>query len=308
MSRVLVTGASGFVGRHCIAPLLKAGFEVHCVSRTPHPDADATWHRADLLAMGEIGALLARVRPSHILHLAWDVRPGVYWTSIDNYQWVRASLELLEAFAVNGGQRACMVGTCAEYDWSTGPCTEFQTPCRPATPYGICKYALSTMLDSFARQFSLSATWPRLFYMYGPFEKPARLLPTAILTLVAGQPLACTDGNQIRDFLCVEDVASALVALLTSDVTGPVNVASGAPIAIKDMVLMVGRQLKREHLIQLGALPTAPDDPPMISATVQRLAHEVGWAPHYALEAGIARSISWWREQLGEPIQVTDAS
>lgn len=305
MKRVLLTGATGFVGRHCIAPLVDAGYEVHCVSRMPCPELGGTWYGADLLEQVQIKSLLANVQPSHLLHLAWDVRPEIYWTSLGNYQWVSSSLELLQAFVENGGQRVCVAGTCAEYDWSAGLCAEYQTPCVPTTAYGICKYALYTMLNSFGTQIPLSTVWARLFYIYGRFEKPGRLVPTAVRALLDNQPFLCTGGSRIRDFLYVEDAASALVALLDSSVTGAVNVASGVPVTLKEVVLTIGRQLDREQLIQFGALAESPDAPSEISAKIERLANEVGWTPRFSLETGIARSIDWWRQELKGSIKVS---
>lgn len=111
--RVLVTGATGFVGRHAVPALLARGFEVHGVGRGVGPNQ----HAADLLAAEDRRALIARVRPSHLLHLAWDAEPGRYWTSEANLDWVAASLDLARLFAAAGGRRFVGIGTCAEYAW-----------------------------------------------------------------------------------------------------------------------------------------------------------------------------------------------
>jgi nucleoside-diphosphate-sugar epimerase len=107
-------------------------------------------------------------------------------------------------------------------------------------------------------------------------------------------------GNQVRDFCYVEDVADAFVALLDSPVTGCVNVASGHPLIVKDLVYAIADKLNRRELVQLGALPTSPDDPPLLVADVRRLGDEVGWSPRYDLDAGLERTIRWWRTQSGE--------
>ena len=112
MSRILLTGATGFIGRH-VLPRLKG--EVHAVTTRPPPAGDSVrWHRADLLSSAEI---VAEVRPEVLVHLAWYVEPGRYWTAPENIQWVEASLALLRAFAGAGGRRAVVAGTSAEYDW-----------------------------------------------------------------------------------------------------------------------------------------------------------------------------------------------
>src|SRR5438093_1344954 len=109
MKTVLLTGASGFIGRHCIEPLLARGYEVHAVSSRPNDGGPSRpglrWHRADLLQPGAASALLGALRPSHLLHLAWYVLPGKLISAPENFAWVTASLELIQRFAEHGGKR-----------------------------------------------------------------------------------------------------------------------------------------------------------------------------------------------------------
>ena len=165
MTRVLVTGATGFVGAPCVAGLVARGHEVHAVSRHAGV-ADVAWHEVDVLDTLRMADLVRRVRPTHLLHLAWDVTPGVYLKSESNWQWVDASLALLRAFGSATGQRAVMIGTCAEYDPTAGYCIEGRTMLKPATIYGACKAALSLLLPAYGEQVGLHSTaWGRLFFL-----------------------------------------------------------------------------------------------------------------------------------------------
>jgi len=149
MSRILLTGATGFIGRH-VLPRLQG--DVHAVTRHASPAGDGvTWHRADLLASA---AIVTEVRPEVLVHLAWYVEPGRYWTAPENIRWVEASLALLRAFAAAGGRRAVLAGTSAEYDWQAlgGRCHEQRTPLRPATLYGAAKHALHTAAAPYAER------------------------------------------------------------------------------------------------------------------------------------------------------------
>src|SRR5262245_60125142 len=163
MKRVLVTGASGFIGRAVLPELAARDYEIHAVSRSRSiPEAErTTWHAADLLAPGQAARLIETVRPTHLVHLAWVTEHGAYWTSPENLDWVQASLQLVRAFAANGGARAVLAGTCAEYDWRFGFCREGVTPLAPQTLYGVCKHALASVVEAFAAAQGLSAAWCR---------------------------------------------------------------------------------------------------------------------------------------------------
>jgi nucleoside-diphosphate-sugar epimerase len=300
MKRVLITGATGFIGQHCLPTLLASGYEVHTVSTHATsanlPGAHAHW--ANLLEPTQVAALLASVQPSHLLHLAWYTQPGAYWTSVENIRWVQASLGLLQAFVAHGGQRVVMAGSCAEYDWSYGYCTERITPLRPATMYGKAKHALLLLEDAFAEQTQISAAWGRIFFLYGPHEYPERLVAAVIRALLQKQPARCSHGNQIRDFLHVQDVADAFVALLESDVRGAVNIASGAPITLKQIIYNIADMLGQSDMVQLGALTVPANEPPLLVANIDRLTNEVGWRPTYGLERGLEQTVRWWKGTL----------
>jgi nucleoside-diphosphate-sugar epimerase len=300
MKRVLVTGATGFIGRQSLAPLLARNFEIHAITNAPalSEPAEVRWHSGDLMDAAATAALLAEVRPSHLLHFAWFVEPGKFWTSPENVRWLRASLGLLEAFAAAGGQRVVMAGSCTEYDWRVGECVEGVTALVPASLYGTCKNALQQVLEKFAEEAGLSAAWGRIFFLYGPQEARLRLVPSVILSLLRGEAARCTHGQQVRDFMHVADVADAFAALLDSAVRGPVNVASGQAVKIAEVVGAIAAELGRPELVQLGAVAAPANEPQRVVASVRRLTEEVKWSPRYDLEAGLSQTIDWWRETL----------
>ena len=300
MKRVLLTGASGFLGRHAIAPLRTKGFEVHAVSsRASNGVANGvTMHRADLFDATEVAALMKEVRPSHLLHFAWYAEPGKFWDSKQNYDWVVASLSLVRAFQAAGGSRVVVAGSSAEYDWKYGVCIESLTPRRPLTPYGVCKNALRELVTSLCNQSGTSFAWGLTFFLYGPYEHRARLVPSVATALIRGEIARCTAGMQIRDFMHVEDCAAAFVALLNSEVRGDVNVASGRPQSVGDLTRMVAAIVGRPELLALGALTPAVEEPPVILADVTRLLSEVGWRGARDIQYGLTTTVRWWRDEL----------
>jgi nucleoside-diphosphate-sugar epimerase len=135
----------------------------------------------------------------------------------------------------------------------------------------------------------------RLFWLYGPREHPARLVPSVARPLLAGAPAACSSGAQVRDFLHVEDAAEALVALTRSGLSGPVNVGSGEPVAVRDVIAGVARGCGRPELVRLGERKAAAGEPPLLVADPSRLRDELGWRPRRGLAAGLAETVDWWR-------------
>jgi nucleoside-diphosphate-sugar epimerase len=302
VSRVLVTGASGFIGAHVLAPMARRGLEVHAVtSRATPPDwnAPVRWHHADLLKSGSIDPVVAELRPTHLLHLAWSVEPGRFWTSPENHRWVEASLALLDSFAAVGGARAVMAGTCAEYQWGgDGRLSADATPLRPASLYGKCKLALHAAASERAAGAGVTLAWGRIFFPYGPGERPERLVPSVASALLAGERAKVTTGEQIRDFIYIADVAAAFAALVTSDFEGPINVASGVPVAVGTVVETIGRATGRPELIEFGALPQRPAEPRRLVADVSPVVAELGFRPSVALDEGIDRTVQWLRRRM----------
>jgi nucleoside-diphosphate-sugar epimerase len=143
----------------------------------------------------------------------------------------------------------------------------------------------------------VSTAWGRLFSVYGPHEHPKRLVPSVTQSLLAGEPALCSHGTQIRDYLFAEDAADALLTLLESDVSGPINLASGQPVALRDIITRIGALLGRPDLIRLGAIPAAPSDKPFVVADTTRTVSALGWRPRHTLESGLLQTIAWWRRQ-----------
>ena len=281
MKRVLVTGATGFIGRHTLPHLAEAGYEVHAIGSRD----------ADLLDQRARRELIARLKPTHLLHLAWYVPPGKYWTSLENVRWLEASLDLILAFAAEGGQRIVSAGTCAEYSWDgDGLCREDETPIQPAGLYPASKDALRRMQESIASQLGFTQAWGRIFYLYGPYEPDGRIVPAVIRSVLAGEPARCSPGTQIRDFMYVDDVARAFATLLDSNHQGAVNIGSGIPVTIAELAQTAARAAGRPDLLQLGALPAREGEPSRLLADTTRLA-SLGFQPRFGLERGMAATV-----------------
>jgi nucleoside-diphosphate-sugar epimerase len=318
MRRVLLTGAGGFIGRHTLEPLLAAGMEVHALTST-HPPAGAPagvrWHRADLLAAEAPADLVGEIHPSDLLHLAWYTRPGLYWTASENLDWVQASLRLLRAFGETGGRRAVLAGTCAEYAWGRRThCVENRpadpgTPTVPATLYGAAKHGLHVVARAWARQTGVALAWGRIFNVYGPHEHPDRLVSGLAGALLRDEQAACSQGTQLRDYIYAPELGAAFAGLLVSDVEGALNMASGEPVRVAEVIAAVAAAIGRPDLVRYGARPTGGGEPESLTADGGRLREEVGWTPSVGLREGVSRTVEWWRQMLAAepPLEVAPA-
>jgi len=300
MSKILVTGARGFIGRHILQPLIDSGFEVHALSSNEgrvaaEGTSEIHWHTANLLSHDVAYDLVEKIQPSHIIHAAWVTEHGTFWGSRDNLKWLAATTELIRGFSDFGGKRFVNFGSCAEYSWDHGVCVEGQTPEIPNTLYGTSKLAVHKLLTASAEQFGFSAVTGRVFFCYGPNEGVKRLVPQACRELLAKNKAKFSSGAQIRDFMHVTDIARGFVSLAMSDIIGACNVSSAEPLSIKDVVQTIARLANAEEHVELGALPGRAKDPPMIVGANQLL-KSTGWTQTISLEAGLQSTLDWWKK------------
>jgi len=298
--KVLLTGATGFIGSHVARLLVAEGRRVYAVVR---PGSD-TRRIADIAASldvlpcdlsntAELEQHLDAVRPDVCLHFAWQATAGGALTAAGNIQALNDSLQLALRLASAGCRRLVVAGTCFEYDTSIGYLSE-SSPTRPHTLYGASKLGLYQVLEQFSRVSELKLAWLRFFYLYGPFEDERRLVPSVILSLLNKREAKVTPGRQIRDYLHVEDAAGATLAVVESELTGVVNIASGNPVTVRDVVSEIGALLGRQDLLAFGALPYKEADPMFVCANNGRLLKETSWTPRYDLAHGLRQTAGWW--------------
>ncbi len=298
--KVFLTGATGFVGSHLARLLVREGVETHALVYAEHPQdmiddirEDIRTIEGDFLEPQSWEKAVSGLRPDLCFHLAWNTTPGAYLHDRMNLDLVAASLRLAQILARSGCRRLVSVGTCFEYDVSTKILSE-SSPTRPRTLYAACKLSLLTALDAFCRESGMSFAWPRLFYLYGPGEHPRRLVPTLIQSFLEHRAADLTSGDKIRDYLHVEDVASALWAVARSDLGGPVNIGSGSALTIRDLAEEIASLVGVANLVRFNARPDDPADPRCVLADNRKLM-DSGWKPTYNLKDGLRNTIRWWK-------------
>jgi len=290
MTRVLVTGASGFIGMHCLRRLGLEDCEIHAVNRAGggEPTVGVTWHAADLRDATQALPLIVKVRPTHLLHGAWIATPGLYAHSPENFAWLQSTIALAGAFGSQGGARFVGIGSSAEYDPGDRPCIEDETPIRPATIYGKCKAAAWLAVQAAAQQHGFAAAWGRLFLPYGPGDPPQRLIPSVLAALHAGKPMPTTHGRQQRDFIYAPDAADLLVRLLLSQEDGAFNIGTGRATTVRAVVEYLASRCGRPDLPQFGAIALAPGEPAVLVADNSKVHCRLSWSPATDIQSGLA--------------------
>lgn len=303
--RVLLTGAAGFIGSQIARLLVQEG---HTVSAIVRPGTDR-WRLRDIerdlsIIDGDLRALpplrdaLRAARPDVCLHLAWHGWSGKAEAE-QNLTSLSVSLDLLRMMPELECPRFVAVGTCFEYEFGGDRLNE-TTPLRPGELYGTCKKSLFEVGQQFSALTGISVVAPRVFYSYGPFEDERRLVPSVVLALLRDEMAKVTPGEQVRDYLHVQDVASAIWRVADSDVTGAVNIASGEPVTIAELATRMGQLLGKPELVQLGAMPYRPGEPMRILGDATTLRHGLGWTPRFDLDRGLAETVGWWAARVNE--------
>jgi nucleoside-diphosphate-sugar epimerase len=289
--RVLLTGASGFIGSHVARELVAGGDAVTAViapASSLDPIADlgvAGVVRADLRS-ADLDRLVEACRPEVCVHLAWYVEPGRYLTEArPNLESLAASVRLLTALEGGTCRRVVLAGTCLE-----GATGEDGRPVTSTSPYAATKAALHSVATHLEVTDVVCA---HIFHVYGPGERRERIVPQVALACLQGQPLEVTSGDRQFDYLHVEDVASALATIAKARMIGQVDVCSGQRVALRELFDEIGRAAGHRGMIKIGARPDGEEM--IIPGGDPRVLADVGWSPRWTLEEGVVQTVAWWR-------------
>lgn len=286
---VIVTGASGFIGRRLCHVLERAGTRVIALGRT---DVDVTDRRA-------VGVALSEPAECRVVHLA-ATKPRANTLPDFRSAFNTNVLGLLNIIdAVQGRcSRFVSLGTTEEFGAISVP---FDSALReaPTTPYGVSKLAATHLVEALVRCGALPAVVLRPTVVYGPGQNGTMLVPTLLRALLSGTRFRMSAGEQTRDYVYVDDVVSAIVCALTTPVrpVAPLSVSAGAPVRIRDVALTVARIVGdgAEKLIEFGAEPYRAGEPMAYWADNAAARAALGWAPVVSLEEGLRRTVAAWR-------------
>ncbi len=292
--RLLLTGATGFLGRNLIPVLKKHNTEI--LSLTIEEDLDSErniqWAQCNIFDAEKLEKIIKDFKPTHLMHMAWGMVPSNYNLQSD-FDWLTASMALVKLFARYGGKRAVITGSGVEYDWSAAYCREDYTKESYQTLYGANKNILRKFSESFLSSNEVELAWPRLFFLYGPYENKQRLVPHIITSLLEGKNAVIRSGNLYRDYFYIRDVANSLSKLIFSDIQGVLNIASGEPVNLGYIAQLIGDMIGRPELLEFQKNENPPNK--VVFADNAKMLNELGYTSHYSLEEGLKETIEWWR-------------
>jgi dTDP-6-deoxy-L-talose 4-dehydrogenase (NAD+) len=287
--KVLVTGATGFVGRVFVRQALACGHTVCALIRPGSAGLPA--HRALTSLVGTLDsspwADLARFAPDVCVHAAWMTDAGIYRDSPQNDRYVEESLALVGTLFEQGVGHVVTLGTCAEYQASADTLGEDRSPLGPRSSYARAKHRLRVALAEHARGAGACLAWARIFQPYGAGEPAARLCSTVARRLTRGERVILDTPQAVRDWIHVEDVAAALLCMVDRRVDAVVNVGCGVGRTVESVALVIADLVGRRHLV---AANDASDVVGPLVADATRL-RGLGWAPRVELETGLAALI-----------------
>ncbi len=312
-ARLLVTGATGFIGSHLVRRLVADGHEVHALTSTVSSvyalrlvelRDRITLHEGSLTDRSAMDAVVRAVRPTHVFHLGAYTHVGKSWQRVDECVQanVQGTINLLEALDGTGYERFVNTGTSEIYGDVPVPFHEDQ-PVRPASPYAASKHAA----ESFCRVFADGRGWPivmlRPFNAYGPAQTADRIIPEVIVRALRGEDILMTQGRQTREFNYVEDIVDGMVrAAATPGIEGRLfNLGCGEDVSIRDVTTLVLELLGNPVAAHFGALPDRPIEIWEMRCDSTRARDELGWKPQHSLADGLEKTIAWYRAELADP-------
>jgi nucleoside-diphosphate-sugar epimerase len=302
--RLLITGASGFVGAKCLALALADGHEVAATVRPQSPARRLApfagrYERLtlELSDRAALTAALAKFRPDAIVHLAWaGVANAARFDRTQITENIDAACALVEAGAAAGCK--AFIGTGSQGEYGAGSAMHEDSLPEPTTLYGAAKVATLYLTRQLAVQSDMRHAWLRLFSTYGPDDNEGWLIPTLITKMLRGERPQTTLGTQYWDWLYIDDVARGVLAAATSPTAGGVfNLGSGEAIQVRGAVEMIRDLAAPDMELVFGEIPFRPDQVMHMQANIERLKAATGWAPQVPFAAGIAQTVDWYRDQ-----------
>jgi dTDP-6-deoxy-L-talose 4-dehydrogenase (NAD+) len=275
--RILITGASGFVGRQVINSLENENVDITIVIRGEknnlfmnNKNIKKIITTNNLFVESEKWWEDILTKIDTIIHLAWYVETKDYLQSIKNIECLQGTISIAKAAISTGVSRFIGIGTCFEYEFNN-EIISTETNLKPNTPYAASKAATFLALSQLLPSQSIEFAWCRLFYLYGEGEKSERLVPYIKNKISKGETVELTSGNQIRDYLDVKEAGYLITKVALGSLQGPINICSGVPVSIRSFAEKIAEEFNQKKLLKFGARPENKTDPMYIVGDAENI-------------------------------------
>ncbi len=288
---VLVFGATGFIGLHLVDSLENLGATVVGASRHRGAgDGKTSWRQCDASDAQRVEALFDEVSPDIVYQLTSDSQGGqelsLIAESIRND--LMATVNVLTAATRHGVARVVIIGSLEE---PTGDASQ----ATPSSPYAAAKWTVCAYARMFSELYGLPVTVLRLMMAYGPGQKPYKVIPYTIRSLLAGERAALSNGQRKLDWIYIQDVIDAILraGLLKDKDARSIDIGSGTPVLMHDLLTTIGDIIGRRELLCFGSLPNRTHEREDV-ADPARAASKLGWQARTPLKDGLRKTIEYY--------------
>lgn len=302
--RILLTGASGFIGSHFLTKLLKNNIPVTIIRHSNNDPWRIKEYLKDIHVIdyksNEISKNVSRIQefsPDTLIHLGWHGVENKFRNNQNQLvENLNQTISIFNIAQLAGVKSIIGLGSQAEYGPNTKPIYE-TTETVPTTIYGVAKLCAYQVLNLLCKQNNIRFSWLRLFSAYGPMDNSSWLIPMIILKLLKREVPSLTKGEQQWDYLYVSDICDAIYSIAVNyNAHGIFNLGSGITTSIRSIAEIIRDIIDPSLQIDFGKIPYGPDQIMYLKSNNDRLCNTTGWIPQIQLHKGLQSTIDWYRK------------
>lgn len=291
MTRILLFGSAGFLGRSIMDAIGDDGNEIFTLNRSICGEKSLNSFHADVLEPSSYQPLIKQIKPQILITTAWATTDG-FWDSESNYDYMRATIKLAD-FALSGNvEHFIGLGSSAELDNTSGFSGSQDTAMEPTTDYGKSKAEAGLRISDIATANGKRLSWLRIYQAYGRYERESRLIPHAIENLSRGKKIELQNASKVLDWIHSEDVANAVYFLLQNDVSDHfIDVGTSKGTSVLEVVEMIATLLHSDkNLIEVLSQNHTQQLEPLVCSQESAL-FRAGWNPRLSLDEGLRKVV-----------------
>jgi len=269
--KILLTGATGFVGHHVLKNLISRNLRISIIIRDDNillseeiDKIESIYFTKNLFKESHDNLCRITEGVDTIIHCAWYTKPSNYLVATENLECLEGTVKLGLIAKKNRVRRFIGIGTCLEYDYSHRLPLEISSPIRPISQYAKSKNSVFEQLSSEFEDSSIQFSWCRLFYLYGEGENNNRLVPYIHNQLRNSKEVYISNGDYVRDYMKITDAAELIVNVALSEHIGPVNICSGKAVTVKELAEKISDEYGMRELLQFRSTQNSISEPQFI--------------------------------------------